>query len=183
MNLFLDTSNTNFCFFLFNEKNELVFEKNVNGDRRHSELLPTTYYQALTETKTNVSELKNIYLALGPGSYTGMRIGLTFVKTLKLINPDLKIYFIQSPQIYVAANFSGFHTIDARGGFYYISEINNGNLINIKVSSNVSDSNSNLKVSFSDLINHIEKKHFKLENNIFEFKLNYYKSLNFRKLK
>ncbi len=183
MNLFLDTSNSYFCFFLFNKKNELIFEKNVLGNRRHSELLPATFYEAIKKSELKINELENIYLALGPGSYTGMRIGLTFVKTLKLINPNVKIYFIQSPQLYTDVNFTGYHIIDARGGIFYVSTITNGKLINIKVSENKADSSKNLRVSFNNLLEHIKKDHFKIENNIFEFKLNYYKSLNFRKLK
>ncbi len=183
MNLFLDTSNNNFCFYVFDQNQKLLFEKNVNGVRRHSELLPLTHYEFLQATNVTVDDLLNIYLTIGPGSYTGMRLGLTFIKTLKLVNPNIKVYFIQSPQIYVDANYSGVHEIDARGGFYYVSQLTNGILDNIKVSSKQENADTNLKINFLNVIKHINANHFKIQTNLFEFKLNYYKTLNLRKLR
>ena len=49
----------------------------------------------------------------GPGSYTGMRIALTFVKTLTITMPNLEVYTINTLLTLAGLN-SGFSFIDAR---------------------------------------------------------------------
>ncbi len=183
MNLFIDTTNSNFCLYLFDNDYKLLFKKNTNGERRYSEMLPKVYYECLKSSNLKVSEIKKLYLAIGPGSYTGMRISLAFAKSLKLLNDKITILTIKSPQVYIDYQFDGVHQIDARGGFYYTSKFINGEFKGIRLSELLENSNSNLLINFPNLVNHIKENHFEIQEDFFKFKLDYHKKLNYRKLK
>lgn len=50
--------------------------------RRHAELLPSYYQRLAKENDFVLSELDAIAVSIGPGSFTGLRIGLSFAKGL-----------------------------------------------------------------------------------------------------
>lgn len=52
--------------------------------RRHAELLPDIVRDILCEAGTSVADLAAIAVSIGPGSFTGLRIGLGFAKGLAL---------------------------------------------------------------------------------------------------
>ncbi len=50
--------------------------------RRHAEQLPLFYQSLVEKTGLELSELDGIAVSIGPGSFTGLRIGLSFAKGL-----------------------------------------------------------------------------------------------------
>lgn len=50
----------------------------------HSENLTKYLDMLLKKTKSKLTDIKNIVVNIGPGSFTGLRIGLSFVKTLAM---------------------------------------------------------------------------------------------------
>ncbi|MDR2654276.1 MAG: tRNA (adenosine(37)-N6)-threonylcarbamoyltransferase complex dimerization subunit type 1 TsaB [Mycoplasmataceae bacterium] len=78
----------------------------------------------LEKISVNIKQINNIYLTIGPGSFTGCRIGCIFAKVLKTINPDLKIYTVDSLRL--QKNNNSLSIIDAKGKkFYTALYINN----------------------------------------------------------
>ena len=59
-----------------------VAELHDDDDRIHSERLLPAVDHVLAEAKLELSELAGIALSIGPGSFTGLRIGLATVKGL-----------------------------------------------------------------------------------------------------
>ncbi len=60
---------------------ELLAEINISLYRRHSErLLPNIEY-LFKETERDVRDLEGLAVTVGPGSFTGLRIGLSTIKT------------------------------------------------------------------------------------------------------
>lgn len=57
----------------------------VSNDYHTVELAPAVD-QTLSKVKATVSEIKALAVAIGPGSYTGLRIGLALVKGLCLVS-------------------------------------------------------------------------------------------------
>ena len=51
----------------------------------HTVELAPTVEQILSKSDLSIADIKVIAIALGPGSYTGLRIGLAFVKGLSLV--------------------------------------------------------------------------------------------------
>ncbi|MCS5662473.1 MAG: tRNA (adenosine(37)-N6)-threonylcarbamoyltransferase complex dimerization subunit type 1 TsaB [Dehalococcoidia bacterium] len=57
----------------------LAFREEVL-EREHAEKLPHFCEAVLEESNTNISDLAAIAVSIGPGSFTGLRIGLSFAK-------------------------------------------------------------------------------------------------------
>lgn len=73
----------------------------VTQDYHTVELAPAVY-QTLSKVNANVADINAIAVAIGPGSYTGLRIGLAFVKGLSLVN-QLPVVGIPTFDILAAA--------------------------------------------------------------------------------
>jgi len=58
----------------------VLFENIWQSDNYHSVELAPSIRRALMQTQTKLSAISAIALAIGPGSYTGLRIGLAFAK-------------------------------------------------------------------------------------------------------
>ncbi|MGB3762517.1 MAG: tRNA (adenosine(37)-N6)-threonylcarbamoyltransferase complex dimerization subunit type 1 TsaB, partial [Ornithinimicrobium sp.] len=56
---------------------EVVSEVTVADARRHGELLAPTIQQALREADCGVGDLERIVVGVGPGPFTGLRVGIT----------------------------------------------------------------------------------------------------------
>ncbi len=79
--LAIDTANYVMGVALLNEQ-EVVGEIITNVKKNHSVRLMPAIEQLLKECDTKPSDLEKIVVAEGPGSYTGVRIGVTVAKTL-----------------------------------------------------------------------------------------------------
>lgn len=79
--LAIDTSNPVLGVALVNE-DHLIGEVITNIKKGHSERLMPAIDQLLNDVEMNVEDIDKIVVAQGPGSYTGVRIGLTTAKTL-----------------------------------------------------------------------------------------------------
>lgn len=79
--LAIDTSNPVMGIAILSE-NKIVGELVTNIPKDHSGRLMPAIDQLLSDVEMDVKELDKIVVAKGPGSYTGVRIGLTTAKTL-----------------------------------------------------------------------------------------------------
>ena len=70
------------CGVAFADENGLVAEKNVHGKNTHSELIFGLIEELLKKSGVNFKSIKGIAVSIGPGSYTGLRIGLSAAKGL-----------------------------------------------------------------------------------------------------
>lgn len=77
----IDTSNQVMTVALA-ENSRLVAEKTVNVKRNHSIQLMPAIEELFKEADWHPKDLDRIAVAKGPGSYTGVRIGVTVAKTL-----------------------------------------------------------------------------------------------------
>ncbi|MGB0402731.1 MAG: tRNA (adenosine(37)-N6)-threonylcarbamoyltransferase complex dimerization subunit type 1 TsaB, partial [Salibacteraceae bacterium] len=79
----IESSTTNCSVSLFNE-NELLASLETNSGYSHLEKLAVHTKTIIEEVGVTVDELSGIGIGVGPGSYTGLRIGVSFVKGLAL---------------------------------------------------------------------------------------------------
>lgn len=79
--LFIDTCHYNLIVGIYkdNEEQVLINEKN---DNHLSERLLPLIEKAFSQVDLDVNDTDNIVVANGPGSFTGVRIGVTVAKTL-----------------------------------------------------------------------------------------------------
>src|SRR3989338_6312214 len=66
------------------QSGESVFETNLEGTPRHSEQLIGLIEDGLRRLKLKKSDLETLIWGLGPGSFTGLRIGLSVLKGFHL---------------------------------------------------------------------------------------------------
>lgn len=59
-------------------------EKSLNSPGRHSEVLPDLVEQVLAEAGLAPQDIGTVAVSIGPGSFTGLRVGLSFAKGFAL---------------------------------------------------------------------------------------------------
>jgi tRNA threonylcarbamoyladenosine biosynthesis protein TsaB len=63
----------------------VIAQYSLNIEVTHSERLMATVDRVLTDTGTTIAEIDGYAVAVGPGSFTGLRIGISAVKGLALV--------------------------------------------------------------------------------------------------
>jgi tRNA threonylcarbamoyl adenosine modification protein YeaZ len=102
--LTLETA-TNLCAVCITEDGRITGNFSVIARRRHAELLPVLTKQLINTTETLLSSLDAVAVDIGPGSFTGLRIGLSFAKGLCL---GLNLPLIPVPSLEsLVVNFPG----------------------------------------------------------------------------
>ena len=128
--LSVDTSATAASVAL-SEEGKLIGETFINTSLTHSQTLIPMVEQLLNNTKTEISDIDAIAVNAGPGSFTGVRIGVAAVKGLAFANniPCVSVSTLES----MAYNFLSTDCIvcavmDARCSQVYnaLFEIKNG---------------------------------------------------------
>ena len=82
--LFIDSSRKKLSVILYN--NDTVgFSSDVESYSKHSNYLMNEIKRGLDLTNTQISDIDNFIVLNGPGSFTGIRIGVTVAKTLSWV--------------------------------------------------------------------------------------------------
>ena len=121
---------------------EIIKELNINNTKTHSETLVPLIQTLLKETNTKLQDIELLACDIGPGSFTGIRIGIA---TIKAISETLSIPIVdvtslealaygvrdsniicslidaRNNQVYMALFDSSYNLIDK----YYADDINN----------------------------------------------------------
>ncbi|MBN2830216.1 MAG: tRNA (adenosine(37)-N6)-threonylcarbamoyltransferase complex dimerization subunit type 1 TsaB [Candidatus Cloacimonetes bacterium] len=79
LTLAIDTTSSSGSF-AFAEKDELLYEQFFKVQVTHSETLMPSLDSALRSLNRSVQDIGRIIICIGPGSFTGIRIGLATVK-------------------------------------------------------------------------------------------------------
>ncbi len=79
--LAMDTSSVNATVCVADE-NKILGEYTVSNERAHSQIIMPMLNDLLTNCSLSVRDIDVFAVALGPGSFTGLRIGIAAMKTL-----------------------------------------------------------------------------------------------------
>lgn len=119
--LAIDTSNNPLGIALLDE-NKVIGEYITNLKKNHSIRVMPAIQQLMTDCEIEPSKLDKIVVAKGPGSYTGVRIGVTIAKTLAW-SLNIPLVGVSSLKLLAASvrYFPGFVSplFDARRGQIY----------------------------------------------------------------
>ncbi len=116
--LFIDTHSEKITIILQIENK--VFRKEASSDRSHSEELVPALESILSECSVSLEEIGEIIVVNGPGSFTGVRLGVTVAKTIAY-SYDIPIKTITSLEMYGASSTSKFDVVcinDSKGVYY-----------------------------------------------------------------
>ena len=123
--LILDTSHKFLVVGLVRDDQIKAF-KQENLKQKQSEFLITYIQTVLKEANIDKSEIDTIVLTDGPGSYTGLRIAMTFSKVFGLTQ-DVKIYTINT-LLSISGLRDGFVMLDARSKRVFGAYVSQGEL-------------------------------------------------------
>ena len=95
MLLAVDTSGMQGSIAIF-DGSVLVFERILGTfGTRHAQTLPAEVADALANCHLQPSDIRSVAVSIGPGSFTGLRVGLTFAKTFAWLN-DAKLVAVDT---------------------------------------------------------------------------------------
>ncbi|WP_026389611.1 tRNA (adenosine(37)-N6)-threonylcarbamoyltransferase complex dimerization subunit type 1 TsaB [[Acholeplasma] multilocale] len=124
MNLFIDTTNWNLIYLL--EQDGKIIDSFIRPDtKKISEIAIDDLREFLNKNSLTIKEILNIYVTTGPGSYTGVRIGLGIAKTLKTLNSNYDVFIMNSLK-FQAGMGKTISMFDARGNKNYIGIYKDG---------------------------------------------------------
>lgn len=137
--LFIDTHSSLITVALTNGK--VVYMKEKESNLSHSKLLLPMIKDLMNEKKVNFKHLEEIIVVNGPGSFTGIRIGLSVAKTIAYAL-NIRIKTISSLTAYlVSNNLDNKIAIIKENKGYYISafDINNKSILEEKYVTDISE--------------------------------------------
>lgn len=111
--------------------NKILAQRQDMLSKQQSEYLITYIQEVIGDAKIEKSDIKEIILTDGPGSYTGLRIAMTFAKVFSLTN-SIKIYTVNT-LLSVSGLDQGFVLLDARGKRVFGAYVDKGQVIDEKV--------------------------------------------------
>jgi len=109
----IETS-TEVCSVTVAENGKTLFQKESSDGLRHSELLTVFIQDLFKENNIELSRLDAVAVSKGPGSYTGLRIGVSVAKGLcyGLDIPLIGVGSLELMGIYAAKNTAEFYSND-----------------------------------------------------------------------
>ncbi len=130
--LFLDTSTTKFIVGIYRNFDCLFLDVDDNNNDLSSKVLPKID-NALKKCDLLLDDIDKIIVVNGPGSFTGIRVGVTIAKTLAWTK-NIDILTISSLELLATTQSSKEYVvplIDARRDYFYAGVYLNGkNIIN-----------------------------------------------------
>lgn len=99
--LAINTASSGTAIALFKDK-KLMAETSWKSQNNEAEKLMPEIAQLLENKKTSLQNIEEIFVIRGPGSFTGLRIGVTVANTLAYLN-QAKLYCIDTFEYHQAA--------------------------------------------------------------------------------
>lgn len=81
LSLFIDTHSTKIIFAIYKDE-KILKAKTISENKDHSSICMPELIKFLAEQNVAIHEITDIVVVNGPGSFTGVRIGVTIAKTL-----------------------------------------------------------------------------------------------------
>ncbi len=126
LSLVMDTSNQYLAIGLYKD-DQCVDQIIEAGSKRQSEYAIPKLEELLEKNHFQLLDVDECILTIGPGSYTGVRVALTIIKTLSVIK-DIKVKTISSLHAY-AGYLDCVSIIDARSKKVFVCTYKNGQAV------------------------------------------------------
>lgn len=131
--LAIDTSTTHSSCAVM-EDNNIVGDFSINQSMSHNEILLVMVDEVLKKLNIDIEDIDLFVAVTGPGSFTGIRIGVTVVKALAMAlnKPIVAVNTLEALSFGVFSDKKKIPLIDARGErvYYGVYEgINNKNIV------------------------------------------------------
>ena len=122
--LFVDTS-YKYLSIAIAKDNEVLVSYSAECFKRQSEQLFVELDNLFKKIDIERKDIEAVYITEGPGSYTGVRIGMTLAKVLCEIR-NIKLYAISTLKLYAGNNPKTIVVMDARANRAYVGVYDSG---------------------------------------------------------
>ncbi len=121
---------TNHLSVALNDSQQIIVEKNEQDERNYSEHLDPLIDEILKENQLTLKDIDRFAVAIGPGSYTGLRIGTTTVKMFaSVLNKEVVgISTLQALAKSVKEDALVITGLDARNNNYFAAGYKSGDI-------------------------------------------------------
>lgn len=121
---------TNHLSVALNDSQQIIVEKNEQDERNHSEHLDPLIDEILKENQLTLKDIDRFAVAIGPGSYTGLKIGTTTVKMFaSVLNKEVVgISTLQALAKSVKEDALVITGLDARNNNYFAAGYKSGDI-------------------------------------------------------
>ena len=155
--------------FIYVKKDDVLDFVVLDQVNKVSESLLKNIDKLICDNNLNLKNIDVLACCVGPGSFTGIRIGIATIKALLIANPSIKCVAFNSFEPYLKYVKDGSVYLPCTKTSLYKCEVNNNNISNITVISN------NLNFSENDYF--VEFVPEGLENKVLKFNVNDYVKL------
>ena len=118
---------SSFLFLALLENDKCLVSIQKENTRQHSENFLTHLRQILVKNGRTLKEIKKVYFTSQPSGQTGLRVSLAFLATCQVLNPQIKIYHLNT--LLLQAGISNFIisllTINSQGNKYHVAVYQN----------------------------------------------------------
>ena len=130
--LLIDTHDKNVTLVLYKDGKVLSF-KDFESNMRHSEVAMPSLIDLLTEYKLDAKDISEIIVNVGPGSFTGVRIGVVIAKTMAyLLNIPIKPVNSIEMMYYSHDKKYGIYASKEKNGYFVACITENSDINDIK---------------------------------------------------
>lgn len=105
--------------------------KDIDAKSKHSENVLKTIDEMCMQANENVLDVGTIAVVVGPGSFTGLRIGVAIAKALGCVNNELKFVGMSSLELMAYIYVNNFKpkgdfvcVLNALSGLYFVAKFN-----------------------------------------------------------
>ena len=85
MKILAITTSSNNCSVAILEENSIIKELNIQNTKTHSETLMPLLKELLKQSNLSLDDIDYLACDIGPGSFTGIRIGVSTIKAISQI--------------------------------------------------------------------------------------------------
>lgn len=147
--LLIDTSNRYLVIGAYQD-GVLLTGIQEEGSKKQSEYAIPYIENILNQHHLELFDFDEIIVTRGPGSYTGVRVGMTIAKTIKTVHPvDVKM--ISSLQAYAGTKGKKMSVIDARSKKVFVACYEDGQAVSNESLVDIADFTA-LKEQYNDYI-------------------------------
>lgn len=121
--LFIDTTN-NYCYIAVSFSCKILMKAKLPVNKNVTDIIVDTIHKTLKQAGIKPLDLTHIVLNIGPGSFTGDKVGVTVAKAWKLFDPRIEIMTINS-LLLQTKDGNGISVIDAKSNKLYLAVYKN----------------------------------------------------------
>ena len=143
------------------------FTRTIDAKSKHSENVLKTIDEMCEEAGVIFKNIDKVAIVIGPGSFTGIRIGVAIVKALGAVMENLKVLPITSLELMAYIYLQNRHekiccVLNALSNLFFIAEFDeNGNKVSVERMVNVLPKDKRLVILEGDL-NHENAERVKI---------------------